>query len=110
VSRVVAGQRIMQAASDIFLGWFRSAHRHDYYLRQFSDMKVSIGIQPFRPRTTPGCNTREPAQTRRNVAMKPFRQIEARVGRESPIHRDQSVETLNRSASSQRNLKCERCI
>src|SRR5271169_1836309 len=98
----------MQAASDIFLGWFRSAHGHDYYMRQFTDMKVPVGIQSFRPRTTPWCNTREPTQTRRNVTMNPSRRKEARVGRESPIHRDQSVETLNRNAPSQRNLKCER--
>ena len=39
----------MQAASDIFLGWFRSAHGHDYYVRQFRDMKVSAEIENFRP-------------------------------------------------------------
>jgi uncharacterized protein (DUF2252 family) len=49
--RVVAGQRLMQAASDIFLGWFRSAHGHDYYVRQFRDMKVSAEIETFRPST-----------------------------------------------------------
>jgi uncharacterized protein (DUF2252 family) len=49
--RVVAGQRVMQAASDIFLGWFRSSQRHDYYVRQFRDMKVSAEIETFLPRT-----------------------------------------------------------
>ncbi len=49
--RVVAGQRLMQAASDIFLGWFRSAHGHDYYVRQFRDMKVSAEVETFRPGT-----------------------------------------------------------
>jgi uncharacterized protein (DUF2252 family) len=41
--RVVAGQRLMQAASDIFLGWMTSqpAKRH-YYSRQLRDMKGSI--------------------------------------------------------------------
>jgi uncharacterized protein (DUF2252 family) len=48
--RVVAGQRVMQAASDIFLGWFRSSQRH-YYVRQFRDMKVSAEIETFLPRT-----------------------------------------------------------
>ncbi len=47
--RVVTGQRLMQAASDIFLGWFRSQHGHDYYVRQFRDMKVSAEIEAFRP-------------------------------------------------------------
>ncbi len=36
--RVVVGQRTMQAASDIFLGWTRS-HGRDYYVRQLRDMK-----------------------------------------------------------------------
>jgi uncharacterized protein (DUF2252 family) len=36
--RVVAGQRTMQAASDIFLGWTRAGDR-DYYVRQLRDMK-----------------------------------------------------------------------
>ena len=49
--RVVTGQRLMQAASDIFLGWFRSAQGHDYYLRQFRDMKVSAEVETFRPDT-----------------------------------------------------------
>lgn len=47
--RVVAAQRILQANSDLFVGWMRgwagdSADRHrvDYYWRQFRDMKGSI--------------------------------------------------------------------
>lgn len=49
--RVVAGQRLMQAASDIFLGWYSSANGRDYYVRQFRDMKVSAEIETFRPST-----------------------------------------------------------
>ena len=48
-ARVVAGQRLMQAASDIFLGWQRvegsqsvDGRPHDYYLRQLQDWKGSI--------------------------------------------------------------------
>lgn len=48
--RVVNGQRLMQGASDIFLGWTSTQH-HDYYLRQFRDMKVSAEIETFRPST-----------------------------------------------------------
>jgi uncharacterized protein (DUF2252 family) len=51
--RVVEGQRVMQAASDIFLGWART-HKHDYYLRQFRDMKVSAEVETFRPATLVG--------------------------------------------------------
>ena len=49
--RIVEGQRLMQAASDIFLGWFRSANGHDYYVRQFRDMKVSAEVDTFQPGT-----------------------------------------------------------
>ena len=51
--RVVEGQRVMQAASDIFLGWARTKG-HDYYVRQFRDMKVSAEIETFRPGTLVG--------------------------------------------------------
>lgn len=40
--RVVEGQRLMQAASDIFLGWTTEANTlHHYYWRQLHDMKGS---------------------------------------------------------------------
>jgi len=54
--RVVEGQRLMQGASDIFLGWARTKN-HDYYLRQFRDMKVSAEIETFRPATLVGYAT-----------------------------------------------------
>ena len=41
--RVVKGQRLMQAASDPLLGWGK-AMGHDYYLRQFRDMKGSADL------------------------------------------------------------------
>jgi uncharacterized protein (DUF2252 family) len=41
--RVVVGQRLMQAASDIFLGW-TSFEGRDYYARQLRDMKYSAEI------------------------------------------------------------------
>ncbi|MGA7919590.1 MAG: DUF2252 domain-containing protein [Candidatus Acidiferrales bacterium] len=40
--RVVTGQRMLQAASDVFLGWTRDDEGHDYYFRQLRDMKMSI--------------------------------------------------------------------
>jgi uncharacterized protein (DUF2252 family) len=45
--RVVVGQRLMQAASDIFLGW-TSYRDHDYYVRQFRDMKGSVDLDAMR--------------------------------------------------------------
>ena len=53
--RVVAGQRLMQATSDIFLGWQRTeagldGQQRDFYLRQLRDWKYSIDIQALEPR------------------------------------------------------------
>ncbi|MGA8533392.1 MAG: DUF2252 domain-containing protein [Candidatus Tumulicola sp.] len=45
--RVVLGQRLMQAASDIFLGWAEIPQSQDYYVRQLRDMKVSADIEAF---------------------------------------------------------------
>jgi uncharacterized protein (DUF2252 family) len=46
--RVVAGQRLMQAATDIFLGWIRikglDGVTRDYYVRQFHDWKGSADV------------------------------------------------------------------
>jgi uncharacterized protein (DUF2252 family) len=41
--RVVAGQRLIQAASDLFLGWTRVGQR-DYYVRQLHDNKGSVPV------------------------------------------------------------------
>jgi len=43
--RVVALQRILQAASDPFLGHFRSTAGIDLYVRQFHDMKGGIDME-----------------------------------------------------------------
>jgi uncharacterized protein (DUF2252 family) len=42
--RVVVGQQLMQATSDIFLGWTRGPGGRDFYLRQLWDMKGSVDI------------------------------------------------------------------
>jgi len=43
--RVVQGQRLTQATSDIFLGWHRGAITgHHYYWRQLKDMKGSLAV------------------------------------------------------------------
>ncbi len=52
--RVVAGQRLMQAASDIFLGWQRikagfDGRARDFYVRQLRDWKYSIDIETMIP-------------------------------------------------------------
>ena len=52
--RVVAGQRLMQASSDIFLGWHRVAagldgKQRDFYVRQLRDWKFSLDIDAMVP-------------------------------------------------------------
>jgi uncharacterized protein (DUF2252 family) len=42
--RVVVGQRLMQTASDIFLGWTRTDDGRDVYVRQLRDVKISAVI------------------------------------------------------------------
>jgi uncharacterized protein (DUF2252 family) len=53
--RVVAGQRLMQASSDIFLGWDRTEvgpdrRQRDFYVRQLRDWKYSLPIEAMVPR------------------------------------------------------------
>jgi len=43
--RVVTGQRLMQSASDIFLGWTRGRQGRDFYVRQLRDMKMSAQVE-----------------------------------------------------------------
>ncbi len=45
--RVVVGQRIMQAASDTFLGWAR-IDGFNFYVRQLRDMKLSVRLESVR--------------------------------------------------------------
>jgi hypothetical protein len=48
--RVVQGQRMMQAASDIFLGWTKGVNDNRFlYWRQLRDMKMSVTIETMVP-------------------------------------------------------------
>jgi len=47
--RVVAGQRLMQATSDIFLGWAIGRSGRHYYVRQLADMKWSYDLAHATP-------------------------------------------------------------
>ncbi len=53
--RVVTGQRLMQASSDIFLGWLRidsgvDGRARDFYVRQLKDWKGSAEIEQMTPK------------------------------------------------------------
>lgn len=43
--RVVHGQRVLQAASDIFLGWGNDSTGRAFYVRQLRDMKMSVVVE-----------------------------------------------------------------
>ena len=47
--RVVNGYRIMQSASDIFLGWTKGELGRNFYIRQLRDMKVGPLVELFTP-------------------------------------------------------------
>ena len=48
--RVVIGQRLMQSASDIFLGWTEGPEGRGFYVRQLRDMKVAPAVETMSPR------------------------------------------------------------
>jgi uncharacterized protein (DUF2252 family) len=45
--RVVAGQRLMQSATDVFLGWLVAKNGNHVYVRQLRDMKMSAVIEDW---------------------------------------------------------------
>lgn len=47
--RVVVGQRLMQAASDLFLGWTAGPLGQHFYVRQLRDMKGSLRVERMDP-------------------------------------------------------------
>ncbi len=52
--RVVEGQRLMQAESDIFLGWSESVRGRYYYWRQLKNMKGSVDVEKLSPQGLEG--------------------------------------------------------
>jgi uncharacterized protein (DUF2252 family) len=45
--RVVSGHRLMQPASDIFLGWAKGPLGRHYYFRQLRDVKIKFAVETF---------------------------------------------------------------
>jgi hypothetical protein len=45
--RVIAGHRLMQSASDIFLGWTEGSDGRHFYVRQLRDMKIKFAVERF---------------------------------------------------------------
>jgi hypothetical protein len=47
--RVVSGYRLMQSASDIFLGWAAGRAGRHFYVRQLKDVKIKVLVDLFSP-------------------------------------------------------------
>jgi uncharacterized protein (DUF2252 family) len=47
--RVVTGCRLMQSASDLFLGWSEGQFGRHFYVRQLKDVKISLIVEIFTP-------------------------------------------------------------
>jgi uncharacterized protein (DUF2252 family) len=47
--RVVVGCRLMQSASDLFLGWTEGQAGRQFYIRQLKDMKIKPLVEIFTP-------------------------------------------------------------
>jgi hypothetical protein len=45
--RVVHGYRLMQPASDMFLGWTKGALGRHFFIRQLKDIKISVRVETF---------------------------------------------------------------
>jgi hypothetical protein len=45
--RVVMGQRLMQPASDLFLGWVTGPEGRQFYVRQLRDVKLSPLVETY---------------------------------------------------------------
>jgi hypothetical protein len=52
--RVVAGYKLMQAASDLFLGWTEGPYGH-FHVRQLKDVKIKMLVELLDPGTTLIC-------------------------------------------------------
>jgi uncharacterized protein (DUF2252 family) len=50
--RVVQGHRLMQSASDIFLGWTQEKSGRHFYVRQLRDVKIKFRVEQFPPAKT----------------------------------------------------------
>ena len=97
--RVISGKRVIQAASDIFLGW-TTVQGFDFYVRQFRDMKVIPDaelIAPYlevrrpvrrRPRPVP---TPAPATRWRSRLLGKGRRFDEAMGEFAARYADQTA-------------------
>jgi uncharacterized protein (DUF2252 family) len=98
-ARVINGKRLVQSATDIFVGW-GSLHGKDYYIRQFRDMKIIPTTELIAPRLVEfatACGetlARAHARTGDPVAIDSYigkgRKFAAELGRFARMYADQN--------------------
>ena len=97
--RVISGKRLIQSATDIFVGW-GSLHGRDYYVRQFRDMKIIPNTELIAPRLAEfatacgGALARAHARTGDPVAIDGYigkgPKFTAAIGRFARLYADQN--------------------
>ena len=97
--RVISGKRLLQSATDIFVGW-GSLYGRDYYVRQFRDMKIIPSTDLIAPRlaefatASGGALARAHARTGDPVAIDSYigsgRKFTAAIGQFARQYADQN--------------------
>ena len=97
-ARVINGKRLVQSATDIFVGW-GSLHGKDYYVRQFRDMKIIPTTELIAPRLVEfatACGetlarpTPAPATRWPSIATSERAHFAAAIGRFARLYADQN--------------------
>lgn len=98
-ARVISGKRLVQSATDIFVGW-GSLHGRDFYVRQFRDMKIIPTTDLIAPRLQEfatacgGALARAHARTGDPAAIDAYigkgRKFTAEIGRYARLYADQN--------------------
>lgn len=108
-ARVINGKRLIQSATDIFVGW-GCLHGRDYYVRQFRDMKIIPSAELIAPRLTEFATVcgealaRAHARTGDPVAIAGYlgkgRTFTTAIGRFARLYADQNTRDHERFVSA----------
>ena len=108
--RVVIGQRIMQSASDIFLGWTRGPTGNDFYVRQLRDQKFSFDLATMSKRGL-GAYAKLCGQTLARAHAKSGKALEISSYLGSGSHFDDAITDYAAAYADQveKRLRCVSC-
>ena len=85
-ARVINGKRLVQSATDIFVGW-GSLHGKDYYVRQFRDMKIIPTTELIAPRLVEFATACGETLARAHARTGDPVAIDSYIGKGSQLHR-----------------------